>query len=169
MEKAKPLKTTALVTHCSGCSCPWLFCIFPSSQEAEPGRGAITPQLELGSRPERHRFVPRKKHSWHDITQPSCQENIKYQDKHTWNGCILALLREVYLLLLISFSGGQETFRGLRNSLRNSGLARRDEIKWTQSLPYTSYLSAFLQWDNTYGIREVEVSKLAWTCAVYFS
>lgn len=69
------------------------------------------------------------------------------------------LLREVHLLLLISLSGGQETFMGLRNSLGNSGLARGDEIKWTQSLPYTSYLPALPQWDNKYGIMQVGASK----------
>lgn len=44
---------------------PLVICIFPcnrsQSQAEEPP--AITPQLELGSCPERHRFVPRKKHS----------------------------------------------------------------------------------------------------------
>lgn len=79
------------------------------------------------------------------------------------------LLREVHLLLLISLSGGQETFIGLRNSLGNSGLARGDEIKWTQRLPYTSYLTALLQWDNKYGIMQVGDSKQVLMCVVYFS
>lgn len=77
------------------------------------------------------------------------------------------LLREVHLLLLISLSGGQETFMRLRNSLGNSGLARADEIKW--SLPYTFYLPALLQWDNKYGIMQVGASKhvLINVCCVF--
>lgn len=107
---------------------PLIICIFPSKQEPEPGRGAITPQLELGLCLERHHFVLRKKHSWHDIIQSSCQEYAKYEDKHNWNGWISVLLREVYLVLIISLADGQVTFMWLGNSLKNSWLARREKM-----------------------------------------
>lgn len=74
-------------------------CIFPSSRS---------------QRSHQHCFVPRKKHSWHDITQPSCQECVKYEEKHDCNGWISVLLREVCLVLILSLSGGQEIFMGLK-------------------------------------------------------
>lgn len=42
-------------------------------------------------------------------------------------------------------------------------------IKWTQSLPYTSHLTALLQWDNKYGIIQVEDSKLLFMCVLGIS